>query len=240
MAITLGIDTTGPSCSLALLRGAELVASIVDPSVGTAEQFLPQLQRLLVLSRVELNAIERIAVCSGPGSFTGIRTGFASAQGIAFVNRLPVLGVSSLLCRLLPHFYKVPQETVAHFVPMVKAREGEFYRCELKVSRAASGSFAVDLVGEVGVSFEGEAPPEAVVLDELEGSTGAALAAESFDLCVELLGRSGLVGGGGVVEGLCQLSSGGLGLLPVYIKPVNAKTLEERFGNGAPSLSEIR
>lgn len=236
--ITLGIDTTGPCCSLALLRGLERLAVLVDPAVGSAERFLPLLQSLLRSTALTLDDLERISVCSGPGSFTGIRTGFASAQGIAFARKLPVLGVSSLLCRLLPQLMAMPLATATHFVPMIKAREGEYYRCELQVIRREPERFDV-VATEVGVGED--LPVDAIVLDETErgglaagaGQPGAELAAASFELCRDLLIQ-------GTAHGLCQLSSGGSGLLPLYVKAVNARTLEERFGKVGGGVVEIR
>ena len=229
MPITLGIDTTGPACSLALLRDEVQLGAVVDPAVGSAENLLPQLLSLLASCSLELGSIDRIAVCNGPGSFTGIRTGIASAQGIAFGRGLPVLGVSSLLCRLAPLFLAIQPETIGEFVPMITAREEEYYSAAVAVRRQGNGDFELVSVADVEVVASGEASEKSVILDD-PSECGGLLAARSFVLCEGWLRR------GYALKDLGQIAAGGVGLEPLYVKPVNAKTIEERFGGTRNSV----
>ena len=233
-ALTLGIDTTGPSASLSLLRGGELLGGIIDPSIGYAERLLPALLELIERVSLDISAIDRIAVCSGPGSFTGIRTGFASAQGLAFARGLPVLGVSSLLCRLLPTLDALGLGETASYLPMVTAREDEHFVCELSAARSADGLLSVSLLTPVFSAHAGDFASSGVgqrgtvsnpLLLDFPVESGSVLAARCFELC------AGLAREGTTLEGLFQLTAAGIGLRPVYVKGVNAKTIEERLGS---------
>ncbi len=88
----LVIETTTAACSVALLRGDELVAErheVVER--GHAERLVPMIDDLLAGARPD-----EILVDCGPGSFTGLRVGLAAAQGLAIGWGVPVSGFSSL------------------------------------------------------------------------------------------------------------------------------------------------
>lgn len=94
----LAIDTTGPACALALAAaGAPAVVGLSRPmATGHAEALLPLLETLLRTTSTATNDIGRIAVITGPGSFTGIRVGIAAARGLALALSCPVRGWSAL------------------------------------------------------------------------------------------------------------------------------------------------
>lgn len=89
---TLAIDCSTEACSIALFDGADLVAH--DHRIlgrGHAEQLVPMIQALPGKGQAE-----RILVALGPGSFTGIRIGIATARALALVWRAEVLGYPTL------------------------------------------------------------------------------------------------------------------------------------------------
>ena len=88
----LVIETATAACSVALLRGAEVVAERHEVvNRGHAEQLVPMIEDVLADLRPDA-----ILVDCGPGSFTGLRVGLAAAQGLAIGWRVPVGGFSSL------------------------------------------------------------------------------------------------------------------------------------------------
>lgn len=61
---------------------------------GHAEALFPMIDRVLADAGVAIDAVERIGVCTGPGSFTGIRAGVAAVRGLALGRGIPAVGVT--------------------------------------------------------------------------------------------------------------------------------------------------
>ena len=94
----LAIDTAAPRLQLALLRNDETADISVDElAQGHAELIFPRLDALLGRNGLVYTDLRRIAVTTGPGSFTGLRIGLAAARGLGLALGIPVLGVPSLL-----------------------------------------------------------------------------------------------------------------------------------------------
>lgn len=95
---TLAIDTAAPRLQLALLLADGRVdISIDDIATGHAELLFERIAALLERNGVGYPELARIAVTTGPGSFTGLRIGLSAARGIGLARSLPVIGVPSLL-----------------------------------------------------------------------------------------------------------------------------------------------
>lgn len=95
--LVLAIHTAGPACDLALLKDESLLGQRCETMVRGQDARLPiLLERLLQDADVALSQVDRFAVITGPGSFTGIRVGVAFARGLAFAVDKPCIGVTSL------------------------------------------------------------------------------------------------------------------------------------------------
>jgi tRNA threonylcarbamoyladenosine biosynthesis protein TsaB len=92
----LSFDTAGPDPSVAVLAGGRVFEERLPPDGRASEDLLPAVARALGQAEQELARCERIAVCSGPGSFTGVRVGLATAWGIGRALGIPVEAVSTL------------------------------------------------------------------------------------------------------------------------------------------------
>jgi tRNA threonylcarbamoyladenosine biosynthesis protein TsaB len=94
----LAIDTALEACAVAVLdteRGK--VASESIPMVrGHAEALLPLVERVMRQADLTFAKLDRIAVTTGPGSFTGLRVGISAARGIALAARKPAVGLTTL------------------------------------------------------------------------------------------------------------------------------------------------
>jgi len=93
--LVLALDTTTSSGSCALARGRVVVCEQVNDAPNAHAEHLPgDLISLLDRAGVRLQEIDAFAVAVGPGSFTGLRIGIATMQGLAFAEGKPLIGVS--------------------------------------------------------------------------------------------------------------------------------------------------
>jgi tRNA threonylcarbamoyl adenosine modification protein YeaZ len=63
---------------------------------GHAEAVMPMIARVMDAAAIEFAGLDRVAVTTGPGSFTGLRVGISAARGIALAAGKPALGLSTL------------------------------------------------------------------------------------------------------------------------------------------------
>ena len=90
--LTLAFDTATSAATAALVRDGEVLGERVSRAVTV----LVDADELLRASRAERSELTGIVVGTGPGSFTGLRLGLATARGLALALELPVAGVSTL------------------------------------------------------------------------------------------------------------------------------------------------
>jgi tRNA threonylcarbamoyladenosine biosynthesis protein TsaB len=95
--LVLGIDTCGGDASVALVEGEELRAEEPLP-VGSraSREALPAIERLLRAASLRLEEVDAFAAVRGPGSFTGLRVGLATARGLALATGKPAAGFCAL------------------------------------------------------------------------------------------------------------------------------------------------
>jgi len=94
---TLALDTTGADCSAALVDEGRIIAHRSEAiGRGHAERLAPLVQELIYYAGRNVSDVSRVAVCTGPGSFTGQRVALSFAKGFALPRKLPVIGLSSL------------------------------------------------------------------------------------------------------------------------------------------------
>lgn len=93
----LGMDTSSRAASVAIWRDGVLLGEVLINDKRThSQKLMPMLENLLELSDIKINDIDLVAVCLGPGSFTGIRIAVATVKAFAHVKNLPIIGVNSL------------------------------------------------------------------------------------------------------------------------------------------------
>jgi len=92
----LAIDTASPRPAVSLLAGGALFEETLPSDRRSSEALLPAIARVLAAARTRLEDCDRLAVCAGPGSFTGIRIGLATAWGLSRASGVSVEAVSTL------------------------------------------------------------------------------------------------------------------------------------------------
>ena len=94
MTLVLAIDTAAAQCAVAVFQGDVALAARREPMRrGHAERLFPMIEATLAEARVAAAALDAVAVCAGPGGFTGARVGVAAARGLALALGRPAVGV---------------------------------------------------------------------------------------------------------------------------------------------------
>ena len=120
----LALDTTTAAGSVALADQAEVLEIVaLNPLQPVATRVPGDLMDLLERHGVALPRIDLFAVATGPGSFTGLRIGIATMQGLAFARQRPLIGVSAF--DALASFVDAPRVSV-----WIDAWRGEIYATE--------------------------------------------------------------------------------------------------------------
>jgi len=120
----LGIDTATKVCSVALARDGQVIAeNTADAGVTHSRRLLPFMDNLLHQAKIEKKEINLVAVSMGPGSFTGLRIGLATAEAFAYARNLPLHGVDTLAALA----YNCKNDGVL-ISPLIDAQKGNFYQ----------------------------------------------------------------------------------------------------------------
>ena len=93
----LSIDTSSQVSSVSVLSAECVAAEIsMQGALTHSETLMPHIETALAMARVKKDELDGIAVSIGPGSFTGLRIGLASAKMIAYGLHIPLIAVPTL------------------------------------------------------------------------------------------------------------------------------------------------
>ena len=187
----VGFDTATAATTVALLdrdSGLELELRD-DPAAGErprhVTRLLPLIAELLERSGAGWQAVEKIAVGVGPGTFTGLRIGIATAQALGRARSIPLVGISTLQSLALGAAIAGAAAPGGAVLPVLDARRGEAFAAAWRL-----GSPGAEALGEQ------LAEPRALTPDALAGVTRE-------------LGPSALAVGPGAIEFRVQLERAG-------------------------------
>lgn len=207
--LTLGIETATLQVSVAL-GGHEGVIALFEVARGRrhAETLAPAIEFCCAQADIGLEELGMIAVDVGPGLFTGMRVGLATAKALAQALRLPMIGISSLDLLAFPH-----RQSDRVVVPVVDARKGEvFYAMYRQVPGGVQQVVA----------------PRAARIDELVADL---VARRQDTLCV---GDGALRYAHDIGEGFhCEIADDAYPSAGPLVQLAHAKALREEFNNPA-------
>jgi tRNA threonylcarbamoyladenosine biosynthesis protein TsaB len=125
--LILAIDTALDACAAGVLD-TDAAALIAQESQamkrGHAEALMPLIGRVIKEAGIAFAALDRIAVTTGPGSFTGLRVGLSAARGIALAANKPVVGLSTLTAYAAP---VVARNAAQPVISAIDARHDHVY-----------------------------------------------------------------------------------------------------------------
>jgi tRNA threonylcarbamoyladenosine biosynthesis protein TsaB len=253
----LAFDTSGNATVVGLMWGEGSTICALDrrragERPGHQERMLPLAFELLERARIELSAIDRIAVGVGPGTFTGLRVGIATARALAQALECAIVPICSLQALALGAPRALGAEGAAEEEPVAvgevtvlaitDARRGELFAAVYRLEGAdhasgsalaeqliAPGAVAPDALGEL--IAQARAVAEAGSLIAL--GDGALMVAERLReegvIVPSGASEAHLIGGGELARlGALGSAVGPLAVLPDYCRAPDARTTSAR------------
>jgi tRNA threonylcarbamoyladenosine biosynthesis protein TsaB len=214
--LTLVLDTALNACAAAVSRDGDILAHASEPMQrGHQERLAPMVEAVMLSSGVGFDALDRVGVTVGPGSFTGLRVGLAFAKAMALALDIPCIGVSSLEALAAGR---------SGFVAAAIAAKGD--QLYLQAFLDGTALMAPDVL---------DTPIAAARIVELwSGAEATLVGSGAFEL-------AGILPGAAIAEAqtadICALAhliehrpSPAARPRPLYLRPPDAKTIAERLG----------
>ncbi len=223
MTLVLALDTSAEACAVAIVEdGAALARTTRAMTRGHAEALMPMIGEAMDRAGRRLADVGLIAVTTGPGSFTGVRTGIAAARGLALGTGAPAVGVSALAA-----------VAAAAFAPEAGGEAGGAVLCVLETRRR---DYFAQLFTGAGVG-EPEAASEPAVLDaaavsRLAMARGHAPPRFAGNAVVRLASELGGLPGDGVALPAVTLPD------PVLVAALGATIAARLAGTGEKGLED--
>ncbi|RYE22017.1 MAG: tRNA (adenosine(37)-N6)-threonylcarbamoyltransferase complex dimerization subunit type 1 TsaB [Sphingobacteriales bacterium] len=127
MAYILHIDTSGDRGIVALSEDGKLLAERINTDTRNHAAVINlYIDELVKEQGITLSDLSAIAVCGGPGSYTGLRIGLSTAKALCYVLDIPLLHHDRLLLMALPCIYDT-SSTYEQFAGILPAREKEYF-----------------------------------------------------------------------------------------------------------------
>lgn len=222
--LVLAIDAASAVPGLALCRGEALLGEIhLRGPLAHAENILVEIGALLERVGVTARELAALGVTLGPGSFTGVRIGLATARGLSMATGAPVYGLSTLMALALKHPWAAPP-----VVPLIDPRRGSVYTATWDCAGGAPRLLDEERLAPIPALIAGLVAPTLFV-----GDGAAALA----PLLRERLGEGALFASGAGAEGVAGVAAGWIAarvaagdapaqaeLSPRYLQPSAAET----------------
>lgn len=138
----LGIEAATRVASVAVVSEEKILAEISQEAKLThSETLLPQIEQALNIAAVE--KIDAVSISIGPGSFTGLRIGLATAKALSYAWQVKIIGVPTL--QAISYHFPTSNAVV---IPMLDAQKNRAYFQKFKNCRALSG-IAIKSIDEI-------------------------------------------------------------------------------------------
>lgn len=130
MALLLSLETSTQSCSAALHDDGALVSSkVIEIPRSAASQLAVMIDEVFQSANRKPQELKGVVVAAGPGSYTGLRIGVATAKGLCYALNIPIVSVDTL--ELMAHQFLETEKYIQNdnviLCPMLDARRMEVY-----------------------------------------------------------------------------------------------------------------
>ena len=135
MALLLHLETATTVCSVALSKDDQLIGLRVSKEDRSHASVLAVFcDELLKEHHLTVSSLDAVVVSKGPGSYTGLRIGVATAKGLCYSDRIPLIAVDTLQAMALHYVAVNHPGDDALIVPMLDARRNEVYTAVFDIS----------------------------------------------------------------------------------------------------------
>lgn len=215
MTLTLAFDVTAGRCAVALFEGGGVISErseIMDK--GHAERLFPMIDAALTEAGRAYSQLSLIAVCTGPGNFTGARIGVAAARGLALSTSANAVGVD--------RFEALGSGRSGAVCVALAARGGALHICRFEdgvIVMAAETAQAADCARFAADAIIVGDGAEALAAATGEGTVGEDQGGRPGDAPLDAIAR---------IAAAREAAGGALRPAPRYLRPVNAALPRER------------
>ena len=153
----LALESSGLVASAAIVEDDVLIAEYTTDFKKTHSQtLLPMVDEIVKMTETDLSTIDAVAISAGPGSFTGLRIGAATAKGLCLALNKPIIAVPTLDALIYG-----AGETEKLVVPIMDARRNQVYTKIYGKSTAMDMHELIELLNKTGkeVLFLGDGVP---------------------------------------------------------------------------------
>lgn len=127
MSVILNIDTATENAIISIAEEGRMIDFRTNNDQKDHASFLqPAIKQLLEKANIPISKLTAVAVTAGPGSYTGLRVGMASAKGLCYALSIPMITINTLEVMALSAIRKV-QDPTALYCPMIDARRMEVF-----------------------------------------------------------------------------------------------------------------
>jgi tRNA threonylcarbamoyladenosine biosynthesis protein TsaB len=244
--VVLALDTTSRAGSVALVSNGRIVVERPgDPARSHAERLPGDLLKVLGEAGIALSDVDLFAVAAGPGSFTGLRVGIATIQGLAFVERKHVAAVTVL--EALAHVGAAHAGSGALVGALMDAHRRDVFSALYRVMEAQP--FSPERLVEIEPPAVGQV---ATVLDRwgqqfgmpavwaCEDATPYRVQLDGSGTLVEAPVLAGMIGRMAMERARAGRTVEPGGIQPVYVRRPDAEIARERAGGMPGSTGEVQ
>lgn len=127
MAFFLLFDTSTKDCTVTLAQDTQIISERIVENTKSHAKLLPLLfQEVLDEAKLSIQNVDAIVISEGPGSYTGLRIGFATAKALAYTLNKPIVFVDTLEA-MAKYMTKIIKEEDAVYMSTMPSRKGEIY-----------------------------------------------------------------------------------------------------------------